>query len=1051
MKKCSSLILCLLLFVTMLPVGWNLQASGSEALQVLSPTAAGGASGSSFFPMDRAFDGQPTLDQNSGEPVGGSGTYDAPAYRERVGYIDFGEDWSKVKITSTWTQYRPSSVGNQIPYETLWWDDDTDTTNDSGLTESGINFNSAQNLSTGSTTPWILDSDVSGSPITPQARYLLALSPDDMTSRATEYAIIGWIDENGNGVQDSDIPVTGITVSGAGGATSLYVNSTLQMSADVTPTNASDPSVTWTVLDGNVSATISPSGLLTAVSGGTVTVKATAQDGSGVFGTQVVSIYDQDEANTIISPSAAGVATGSQFFPLERAFDGQPVLDANNGEPIGGDGPYDAPSYGERVGYIDFGTDWDKVRITSTWTQYRTSSAGSQIPFETLWWDDDTDTTNDSGLTESGINFNSAHNLSTGTTTPWIMDRSVSGSALIPQARYLLLRSPAGMTNRAKEFAFSGWIDQNGNGVQDAPPILATGVTVSGEGGAIAVLLNGTLQMSAEVAPAHATDKSVAWSVQDGTGSATISSSGLLTGVSEGKVMVKATAQDGTNVFGTVEITVADEILNTFLLPTQSTGNLHYPDLQSAFPQVDWETLDRLYIPAGVYGLMKLGNLPDRSANHPLIITNYGGQVKIASTYTYTVSMEGGSHWVLTGEYDPENQTGHIDYKGHQDGNYANSEGNYGIEIARSNSSGIAVGNGATNFELSYIEIAHAGFAGLLIKTDHNPTATMDGVKIHDLYIHDAESEGMYLGNTSSNIDSQHLFTNLEIYNNRVLRSGTEGIQLGHMGDGVNVHHNVIVMSAVDWKDPFQPWQDNALQYGQRTGSADIHHNIIIGGASKLFDVRFYAASTDTLNPNDEVRMYNNYFSHGRNNLAYIHSTTSNTVTKFHFYDNIIREMNYSYDELPGTQTDLGIMFFAANNTNNPLTFTDNIHDGSRLFIDTINGNNGTSGNVTATGNTTTTVDPVVFEDVTFPADFDWSKVEVWDDYSNLYSGTIYYEYGDYVYYYPTGELYKNIEPGIHTGKNPTTHPATWELQSPMEEDFRLDPASPYQGFGLLE
>ncbi len=57
------------------------------------------------------------------------------------------------------------------------------------------------------------------------------------------------------------------------------------MSAAVLPSNAANKTVTWSVANGTGQATISSTGLLKAVSNGTVTVKATANDGSGVYGT----------------------------------------------------------------------------------------------------------------------------------------------------------------------------------------------------------------------------------------------------------------------------------------------------------------------------------------------------------------------------------------------------------------------------------------------------------------------------------------------------------------------------------------------------------------------------------------------------------------------------------------------------------------------------------------------------------------------------------------------------------------------------------------------
>ncbi|WP_135553612.1 Ig-like domain-containing protein [Paenibacillus cymbidii] len=1047
-RLCSAVLSLALVWALLLPGGK--QAQASAPLRIIAPYAAGTATYSTYFPMENAFDSTDIhWDAVTGEPVGDDGAVFAPYYSDRYGYIDFGPDWADIRISSTWTKYRPYSAGNHTPYSQLWWDDDKDTTNDSGLTETRFNFNSAQSLPFLATAQWKMDTNANAVPIVPQARYLVLKSPSGMTNRASEYAIVGT----------SQKLVTGITVTGAGGVDSIDTyHGSLQMSAAIAPSNATDQAVTWSVEYGTGRATIDAGGLLTAVSNGIVTVRATAQDGSGVSGTKQVTLTEQgNEVLQLITPVDAGTTTGSgsQFFPMNYAFDGQPTYDANYGKPTDGAGTNDGPYYSNRYGYIDFGPDWSKVRITSTWTQYRASSVGNQTPYQELWWDNDKNIVNDSGFTEIAINFNTAQGLNTGTTTPWRKDSEVGGSPVAPKARYLILHSAASMTNRAKEYAIIGWIDANGNGIQDAPTIPVTQITVTGVGGATSVLKGETLQMTAEVFPYTATDSTYTWSVANGTGSATISSTGLLSAVTDGTVTVTATAQDGSNVVGSVVIEITK--FRSYVLPVQGHNDIFFGDITKDLPDVDWENLERLYIPAGTYQYLKLDGLPKRAANKPpLIITNYGGQVKVTGIFTYSVVLGGGSNWILTGEYDSDLKTGNVNYPGHKGGDYANSPGHYGIEVGRSNTNGVSIGNYATNFELSYMEVADSGFAGLLIKTDKKPDATMDGVKIHDMYIHDTDSEGMYIGNTGAT-DNQHLFTNLEIYNNRVLRTGTEGIQLTNMGDGVKVHNNVVVMCATDWKSPFDLFQDGCLQYSQRSGSAEIDHNVFIGGASKTFELWFTAATGETLDPNDEVYVHDNYFSHGRSVLSYIHNMDTNYSTTLRFEDNIIRQYNYQYDELPG-HTDENRLFYASHNTHNPLLFNDNVHDGSKDFIDTIGGDNAVTGNVYAAGNSTNlTLAPIVFKDITFPANFDWTLVERWDDYSDLYNMPdlsdmhIYYNEGDYVYYQPTDALYVCIEPGTHTGKNPTTNPLTWQLVSPMHDDFRSDATSPYPGIGLSQ
>ena len=71
----------------------------------------------------------------------------------------------------------------------------------------------------------------------------------------------------------------------------------LQMTKKVYPNNATNQTVTWTILNNRNNtlgeAAISDTGKLTAVTNGTVTVKATAKDGSGVYGEFDVIITGQ--------------------------------------------------------------------------------------------------------------------------------------------------------------------------------------------------------------------------------------------------------------------------------------------------------------------------------------------------------------------------------------------------------------------------------------------------------------------------------------------------------------------------------------------------------------------------------------------------------------------------------------------------------------------------------------------------------------------------------------------------------------------------------------
>ena len=73
--------------------------------------------------------------------------------------------------------------------------------------------------------------------------------------------IAGW-----DGVSAS-IPVTSISVTGASGSTTITTdNGTLQLTATVTPSDATNKTVTWSVVNGTGQATINSTGLVTAES-----------------------------------------------------------------------------------------------------------------------------------------------------------------------------------------------------------------------------------------------------------------------------------------------------------------------------------------------------------------------------------------------------------------------------------------------------------------------------------------------------------------------------------------------------------------------------------------------------------------------------------------------------------------------------------------------------------------------------------------------------------------------------------------------------------------
>lgn len=91
--------------------------------------------------------------------------------------------------------------------------------------------------------------------------------------------------------------------------------------------------------------------------------------------------------------------------------------------------------------------------------------------------------------------------------------------------------------------------------VSETEVVKVTGITVNGD--ATITTAGGSKVYTATVTPDGATNKTVTWSVTPGTGNATIDQTGKLTSVKDGTVTVVATANDGSGVTGTKQVTLS--------------------------------------------------------------------------------------------------------------------------------------------------------------------------------------------------------------------------------------------------------------------------------------------------------------------------------------------------------------------------------------------------------------------------------------------------------------------------------------------------------------
>ena len=114
-------------------------------------------------------------------------------------------------------------------------------------------------------------------------------------------------------------PVTQITLNTT--TADLELTGSVTLTAAVTPSDATDTSVTWSSSDKSV-ATVTPAGVVAAVSAGTATITAKANDGSNVAATCAVTVYAAVSSITLDVGAAKTIAVNDSFTPVATVNSG---------------------------------------------------------------------------------------------------------------------------------------------------------------------------------------------------------------------------------------------------------------------------------------------------------------------------------------------------------------------------------------------------------------------------------------------------------------------------------------------------------------------------------------------------------------------------------------------------------------------------------------------------------------------------------------------------------------------------------------------------------
>lgn len=237
----------------------------------------------------------------------------------------------------------------------------------------------------------------------------------------------------------------------------------------------------------------------------------------------------------------------------------------------------------------------------------------------------------------------------------------------------------------------------------------------------------------------------------------------------------------------------------------------------------NWQPGDTLCIPAGTYAGIRFYDLQG-TAEQPIYIQNCGGRVELIEAQHSAVEFQRCSYVRFTGSGE-ENSL-------------------YGIEIRalKQGAQGVNITNMSTHIEVDHIEIAEAGFAGIMAKTDpicSMPEAwrsagyVMENIQLHDNNIHHTLGEGIYVGYTGSTVwtsnracDGEviygHWLRDVSVYNNLINFTGLDAIQLNLVQEGGLIYNNRIHNFGLNEST----FQDYAMSLG--AGSYEVFNNEII-------------------------------------------------------------------------------------------------------------------------------------------------------------------------------------------------------------------------------
>ncbi|MGO5288738.1 Ig-like domain-containing protein [Pseudoscardovia suis] len=402
-------------------------------------------------------------------------------------------------------------------------------------------------------------------------------------------------------VTGSITAVTGISLNQS--SLSLDKGATSQLTATITPSNATDKTVTWKSSDGSV-ASVDANGLVTAKKAGTVTITATSSNGKTATATVTVTVPVSSNRIYVSAPGWSSVyayvySGDGPSAVSNAAWPGVALSKVSGTDACGQSGYYydvpDGLASGSRVIFSDNGSKSNRYPADKVpGMDYAGGTVGWKVGDTSL--SDVTCKTPDVAVSSVSVSpaslsltVGNSQQLTATVSPSNATDKTVSWKSSDSSVATV---SSTGLVKAVKAGPATITVSSSNGKTATASVVVKAAGTVTvpvsmvSVTGSKTVAVGSTTRLSATVSPSNVTNRTVVWGSTDPS-VATVSDDGTVTGVKKGTARIVATAG---NVSAAFEVSVSEaRTMTVWYRPDSAVSGVRmwYPTASGSAGSVD--------------------------------------------------------------------------------------------------------------------------------------------------------------------------------------------------------------------------------------------------------------------------------------------------------------------------------------------------------------------------------------------------------------------------------------------------------------------------------